>query len=89
MNTPAHEYPKIVTRVVTNRWITTDFSGGRQIDLPLAWSWRLERAAPAQHARWELVGDGEGVRKPEIDQDLGAPGFFVGEPAPRPRARSS
>jgi hypothetical protein len=89
MNTAGHEYPKIVTVEVTDRWITATFGDGRQISLPLAWSWRLERALPAQRARWELVGDGEGVRWPEIDEDLSARGFFVGAPAPRPRARSS
>jgi hypothetical protein len=50
---------------------------------------RGHAAAAEQRARWELVGDGEGVRWPEIDEDLSARGFFVGAPAPRPRARSS
>ena len=80
MNTAAHEYPRIVSAEVTDRWITAAFSDGRQISLPLAWSWRLERAAPAQRTRWELVGDGEGVGWPEIDEDLSARGFFEGEP---------
>jgi hypothetical protein len=43
----AHEYPRIVTVEVTDRWITAGFSDGRRISLPLAWSWRLERAEPA------------------------------------------
>jgi hypothetical protein len=89
MNTVAREYPRIVSVEVTDRSITAVFSDGRQISLPLSWSWRLERAAPAQRTRWELVGDGEGVRWPEIDEDLSARGFFEGKPAPRPRARSS
>jgi hypothetical protein len=89
MNTAGREYPRIVTVEVTDRWITAVFSDGRQISLPLAWSWRLERATPTQRAQWELVGDGEGVRWPGIDEDLRARGFFVGDPAPRPQARSS
>ena len=89
MNTAEHEYPRIVTVDVTDQWIAAVFSDGRQISLPLAWSWRLERATPAQRGRWELIGGGEGVRWPEIDEDLSARGFFVGRPASRPRARSS
>jgi hypothetical protein len=89
MSTAEHEYPRIVTVDVSDRWITAAFSDGRRISLPLDWSWRLERAAPAQRARWELIGGGEGVRWPDIDEDLSARGFFVGTPAPRPRARSS
>jgi hypothetical protein len=83
--TSSHQYPRIVAVEVTDRWITAVFGNGRQISLPLAWSWRLERAAPAQRTRWELVGDGEGVRWPEIDEDVSARGFFVGTPAPLPR----
>jgi len=83
------EYPRIVDVEVTDRWITAAFTDGRQISLPLGWSWRLERATPEQRVRWHIIGDGEGVHWPEIDEDLSARGFFVGTPAPRPRARSS
>jgi hypothetical protein len=89
MSTAEHEYPRIVTVEVTDRWISAVFSDGRRVSLPLDWSWRLERATPAQRVRWELIGGGEGVRWPDIDEDLSARGFFVGTPAPRPRARSS
>jgi hypothetical protein len=89
MSTAEHEYPRIVTVEVTDRWISAGFSDGRRVSLPLDWSWRLERATPAQRARWELIGGGEGVRWPDVDEDLSARGFFVGTPAPRPRARSS
>jgi hypothetical protein len=89
MSTAEYAYPRIVTVDVTDRWISAVFSDGRRVSLPLGWSWRLERATPAQRARWELIGGGEGVRWPDIDEDLSARGFFVGTPAPRPRARSS
>jgi len=88
MTTAGNEFPKIVDVEVTERWITASFTDGRRISLPLAWSWRLERASQEQRSHWELVGDGEGVHWPEIDEDLSASGFFVGTPAPRPRARS-
>ena len=89
MNTAGGDYPKRVDVEVSERWITASFTDGRRISLPLAWSWRLERATPDQRARWELIAGGEGVHWPEVDEDLSACGFFVGTPAPRPRARSS
>jgi hypothetical protein len=89
MNTAGNDYPKIVDVEVNERWITASFTDGRRISLPLAWSWRLERATPEQRARWELMAEGAGVRWPDIDEDLSARGFFVGTPAPRPRVRSS
>ena len=89
MSTAGDEYPRIANVEVTDQWITATFRDGRRISLPLAWSWRLERASPAQRSRWELIADGEGVHWPEIDEDLSARGFFVGTPAPRPGARFS
>ena len=89
MNTAGDDHPRIVAVEVTERWITASFTDGRRISLPLAWSWRLERATPKQRAHWELIAEGEGVHWPEIDEDLSARGFFVGTPAPRPGARRS
>ena len=89
MTTEAQSHPRIFTVAVTARRISAAFSDGRRISVPLIWSWRLKRATPPQRSRWELIGDGEGVRWPEIDEDLSARGFFEGNPAPRPRARSS
>jgi hypothetical protein len=89
MSIVSDDFPNIVDVEVTDSWITASFTDGRRISLPLAWSWRLQRATPQQRARWELIAQGEGVRWPEIDEDLSARGFFVGTPAPRPGARSS
>jgi hypothetical protein len=38
------------------------------ISVPLAWSWRLSDATPAQRANWELIGDGYGVHWPDVDE---------------------
>ncbi len=86
MSTAGDDYPRITGVEVTEHWITATFTDGRRISLPLAWSWRLERATAEQRARWELIGGGEGVRWPEADEDLSARGFFVGTPAPHPGA---
>jgi hypothetical protein len=73
---------------VTEDTITAHLVDGRVISVPLAWSWRLSEATPAQRAHWELIGDGHGVHWPEIDEDLSAEGMLNGVPAHRPeRAR--
>ena len=89
MSTVEREWPAITSVEVDDRWITATFVDGRRIGLPLWWSWRLEQATPTQRARWELIADGSGVHWPDVDEDLSARGFFVGTPAPRPRAKSS
>jgi hypothetical protein len=71
--------------VVTDETITAHLVDGRVISVPLAWSWRLSDATPAQRANWELIGDGDGVHWPDVDEDLSADGLLNGVPARRPR----
>jgi len=56
---------------------------GRVISVPLAWSWRLSEATPAQRIHFELIGDGQGVRWPDIDEDISVEGMLHGVPAHR------
>ena len=49
------------------------------IGVPLAWSWRLSEATAAQHANWELIGNGHGVHWPDVDEDISAEGMFLVE----------
>ena len=52
---------------------------GREISAPMEWFPRLRDATPDERAHWRLIGGGEGVRWPDIDEDvsvsalLGAP----------------
>jgi hypothetical protein len=74
--------------LVTDDTITAQLMDGRTISVPLAWSWRLSEATPKQRANWEIIGDGHGVRWPDIDEDISAEGMLYGIPAPRPRLSS-
>ncbi len=69
---------------VTEDTITAHLTDGRTISVPLAWSWRLSEATPKQRANFEIIGDGEGVHWPDIDEDISAEGMLYGVPAPRP-----
>jgi hypothetical protein len=69
---------------VTDETITAHLVDGRVISVPLAWSWRLSDATPAQRANWELIGDGHGVHWPDVDEDISAEGMLTGVPAHRP-----
>jgi len=73
---------------VTEDTITAQLVDGRTISVPLAWSWRLSEATPKQRANWEIIGDGQGVHWPDIDEDISAEGMLYGIPAPRPRISS-
>ena len=73
---------------VTEDTITAQLVDGRTISVPLAWSWRLSEATSKQRANWEIIGDGQGVHWPDIDEDISAEGMLYGIPAPRPRMSS-
>ena len=65
--------------------LTVALADGRRISVPLAWYPRLLHASPEQRANWELLGDGEGIHWPDLDEDLNVAGILRGTPAPRAR----
>lgn len=79
-----HAEPRIRTVQVTDQAIVVGFKDGRQVSVPLWWSWRLERATPEQRSRFEILDDGQSVHWPDIDEDLSARGFLQGSPVRRP-----
>jgi len=76
--------PGIDHVTVTDETITAHLVDGRVISVPLAWSWRLSEATPAQRANWRLIGDGHGIHWPDVDEDLSADGMLNGVPAHHP-----
>jgi hypothetical protein len=70
---------------VTEDTITAILVDGRTISVPLAWSWRLSEATPAQRAHYEIIGDGQGIHWPDIDEDISAEGMLYGIPAQKLR----
>ncbi|MGD1973509.1 MAG: DUF2442 domain-containing protein [Desulfobacterales bacterium] len=77
--------PRIKHIEVTEDTITAYLADGRVISVPLAWSWRLSDATVEQRNTWELIGDGQGVHWPDIDEDISANGMLTGIPARRPQ----
>src|SRR5205823_5865866 len=50
--------------------ITARLVDGRIISVPLARSWRLAAATPEQRTNYQIIGDGQGVHWPDIDEDI-------------------
>ena len=88
MSTAVSVESRIARVDVTDETITAHLIDGRVISVPLAWSWRLSEATPAQRANWELISDGHGVHWPDVDEDISADGLLSGVPARRPQSRS-
>jgi hypothetical protein len=51
---------------------------GRKVSVPLSWYPRLAAADDKQRANWELLGDGQGIHWPDIDEDLSVSGILMG-----------
>ena len=84
MNTVASGDPRIQKVRVTKDRIIVDLQDGRVVSVPLAWSWRLSEATPAQRGNFRLIGTGQGVHWPELDEDNSVEGLLHGTPARRP-----
>ena len=79
--------PRIRTVSVSEEAITAHLSDGRTVTVPLSWSWRLAEATAEQRNHFEILGSGQGVRWPDIDEDIRVEGMLHGTPARRPVAR--
>ena len=84
MNTVASSEPRIASLEVTSDAITAVLADGRTVSVPLAWSWRLSDATAEQRRNFEIIGSGEGVHWPDIDEDISARGMLLGIPAQPP-----
>ena len=85
MSTVENDDPRITSVSVDDEVISAELADGRTITVPLAWSWRLSEATPEQRQRFEIIGNGQGVHWPDIDEDISARGMLMGVPARRPK----
>lgn len=62
----------------TDDTLMVELVDGRTISVPLVWFPRLAQANQKQRDNWQLLGDGEGIHWPEIDEDLSINGLLAG-----------
>jgi len=43
---------------------------GRELTAPLEWFPRLRDATPEQRGNWRLIGGGQGIHWPDVDEDI-------------------
>ncbi|MBA4379898.1 MAG: DUF2442 domain-containing protein, partial [Anaerolinea sp.] len=74
--------PMIAQKVkVTDRTLIMDLNDGRTISVPLAWYPRLLHGSPQERNNWQLIGRGEGIHWPDLDEDLSVEGIVFGRPS--------
>lgn len=50
--------------------IRITLADGRELAAPLEWFPRLRDATPEQRNHWRLIGRGQGVHWPDVDEDI-------------------
>jgi hypothetical protein len=66
---------------VTADELVVQLTDGRTISVPVIWYPGLAAGTPDQRNHWELLGNGEGIHWPELDEDLSVAGLLRGSRA--------
>ena len=61
-----------------NDSLVVDLVDGRCVMAPLVWFPKLSEATEIQRNNWEILGNGEGIHWPDIDEDLSVAGLLAG-----------
>lgn len=82
MSTLVIEYQARAQKVkVTDEELIVELDDGRTISVPLAWFPRLLHGTPEERAHWRLIGNGEGIHWPELDEDIEVRHLLLGIPS--------
>jgi len=77
MSTSAATPEPITTDVSVSEYqLRVSLTDGREIAVPLVWFPRLWEASAAQRANWRLIGRGEGIHWPDVDEDTSVAGLL-------------
>ena len=58
--------------------LTVSLADGRRISTPLVWFPRLLHASDEERAEFRLIGGGEGIHWPRVDEDISVSGLLRG-----------
>lgn len=66
---------------VTDDTLIVDLADGRTVSTPLAWYPRLLYAEYEERKNWRLIGEGEGIHWPDLDEDISVQNILFGQPS--------
>jgi Protein of unknown function (DUF2442) len=83
MNTLATEIRTILAQSisVTEDSLIVDLNDGRTVTVPLAWFPRLLSGSDEERKDFRLIGKGEGIHWPQLDEDISVEGLIFGRPS--------
>jgi hypothetical protein len=58
--------------------LVVELADGRAITVPLTWFPRLAHGSPEERSHWCLIGKGEGIHWPDLDEDVSIESLLAG-----------
>jgi hypothetical protein len=68
--------PTAVDVTVSDTLLHVSLADGRELSVPLEWFPRLRDATLEQRQHWRLIGRGQGIHWPEVDEDISVRGLL-------------
>ena len=82
MNTLAIEMKAAIQHVeVTEDSLVVDLADGRTVSVPIVWYPRLMHGTSEERGHWRIIGKGEGIHWPDLDEDISAENILFGKPS--------
>jgi len=74
-------FPEANNVQVSDDTLTVDLNDGRTISVPLPWFPRLTEATEKERNNWRLIGRGQGIHWPDLDEDISVAALIAGKPS--------
>lgn len=73
--------PEATGLEITDAALSVELVDGRSVSVPLLWYPRLAHATPGERRNWRLIGRGEGIHWPDLDEDISVANLLAGRPS--------
>jgi hypothetical protein len=80
-STASSQVPQAVSIEVSDDTLSVELADGRTISAPVAWYPRLAHATTEERETWRLVGGGQGIHWPNLDEDIRVQNLLAGQPS--------
>ena len=70
--------PLAVDVPVSDTVLRVILDDGRELSVPVEWFPRLRDASDIDRVNWRLIGHGEGIHWPSLDEDIAVRGLLAG-----------
>jgi Protein of unknown function (DUF2442) len=75
------EMPQAYARAVSlgSDALVVDLVDGRSVSVPIDWFPRLAAGTASERSNWRLIGRGEGIHWPDLDEDISVLSLLQGK----------